>query len=64
MEIKHDIVQRKYDNKWAVWTQIDDPEADLDHYRRTGLPVPQKWVTIAVENTEEEAKKASKRSRI
>jgi hypothetical protein len=64
MEKKHEITQRKLDGKWVVWTQVDDPNADLDHYRRTGLPVPQIWVTIAVENTEEDAKRASKRSRI
>lgn len=64
MEKSHDIAQRKYDGKWVVWTQVDDPYADLDYHRRSGLPVPQRWVPIAVENTEEEAKRASKRSRI
>lgn len=65
MEHKHhDIVQRKYDGKWVVWTQVDDPDADLDYYRRSGLPVPQRWVPIAVENTEDEARRASRRSRI
>jgi hypothetical protein len=64
MEKKHEITQRAYDNKWVVWTQVNHPDADLDHYRRTGLPVPQKWVPIAVEDTEENAKLASKRSRI
>ena len=49
MEKKHDITQRKFDGKWTVWTQVDDPNADLDHYRRSGLPVPQRWVPIAIE---------------
>lgn len=61
---RHDISQRKGDGKWVVWTQVDDPEADLDYYRKSGLPVPQKWVPIAVEDSEDEARKASRRSRI
>jgi hypothetical protein len=64
MDKLHDIKQREYDKKWVVWTQVDDPDAYLDYYRRSGLPVPQRWVPIAVESTEEEAKRASKRSRI
>ena len=27
---RHDIVQRKFDGRWVVWSQIDDPDADLD----------------------------------
>jgi hypothetical protein len=64
MEKKHDISQRKFDGKWVVWTQVDDPDADLDHFRRSGLPVPQRWVPIAVENSREDAERASKKSRI
>ncbi len=64
MNKNHDIVQRKGDGRWVVWTQVDDPEADLDHYRRTGLPVPQRWVPISVCDNREEAEKASRRSRI
>ena len=64
MEKKHDIAKRQFDGKWVVWTQVDDPEADLDYFRKSGLPVPQKWVPIAVEDTEDDARRASKRSRI
>ena len=64
MEKKHDISQRKLDGKWVVWTQVDDPEADLDYYRKSGLPIPQRWDPIAIEATEEDAKAASRRSRI
>ena len=60
----HDIVQRAYDKKWVVWTQVDDPYTDLDYWRRNGLPVPQLWVPIAVAHTQDEAERASKRSRI
>lgn len=60
----HDIAQRKGDGKWVVWTQVDDPNADLDYHRRSGLPVPQRWVPIAVCDTKDEAESASKRSRI
>jgi hypothetical protein len=61
---RHDIVQRKFDGHWVVWSQIDDPDADLDYYRKSGLPIPQRWVSIYVAHTEEEARRASKRSRI
>ena len=64
MDKHHDISHRKFDDKWVVWTQVDDPEADLDYYRKSGLPVPQRWVPIAVCNSQEEAERASKRSRI
>ncbi|CAB4122912.1 hypothetical protein UFOVP29_97 [uncultured Caudovirales phage] len=64
MEKKHDICQRKFDGKWNVWSQIDDPEADLDYYRKSGLPIPQRWVTIYVGFTEDECKRASRRSRV
>ena len=61
---KHDIVQRKFDNRWMVWSQIDSPFADLDFHRKSGLPVPQVWVPIAVCYTEDEARRASRRSRV
>jgi hypothetical protein len=61
---KHDIVQRKFDNRWVVWSQIDSPFADLDWHRKSGLPVPQVWVPIAVCYTEDEARRASRRSRV
>jgi len=64
MEKRHEIKQRAGDKKWVVWASVDDLEADLDYYRRSGLPVPQRWVPIAVEDTEEDAKRASKRSRV
>lgn len=64
MEKRHEIKQRAGDGKWVVWASVDDPEADLDYYRRSGLPVPQRWVPVAVEDTEEEARRASKRSRL
>lgn len=61
---KHDIVQRAFDQKWVVWSMVDSPFADLDWHRKSGTPVPQTWVPIYVAHTEEEAKKASRRSRI
>lgn len=61
---RHEITQRKFDGKWTVWASVDDPSADLDYYRKSGLPVPQRWVPIAVEESEEEARKASRRSRV
>jgi len=64
MDKRHEIVCRAYDKKWVVWSQIDDPESDLDYYRKNGLPVPQKWIIVAVCYTKEEAERASRRSRI
>jgi len=64
MEKKHDIVQRKYDGKWMVWSQIDHPDADLDYYRKNGLPIPQLWIPIYVGYSEDEARRASRRSRV
>jgi len=64
MEKRHEIVKRAYDGKWMVWSQIDDPDADLDYYRKSGLPIPQRWVPIYVGFTEDEARRASRRSRI
>jgi hypothetical protein len=61
---RHDIVQRKFDGRWMVWSMIDNPDADLDWHRKSGLPVPQVWVPIYVAYTEDEARRASKRSRI
>lgn len=61
---RHDIVQRAFDKKWVVWSMIDHPESDLDWHRKSGLPIPQIWIPIYVGHTEEEARKASRRSRI
>ena len=61
---RHDIVQRKFDDRWVVWSMIDSPFADLDWHRKSGLPIPQVWVPIYVAYTEDEARKASRRSRI
>jgi|APFre7841882654_1041346.scaffolds.fasta_scaffold13004_4 hypothetical protein len=61
---KHDIVQRKFDGRWVVWSMIDSPFADLDWHRKSGLPVPQVWVPVYVAYSEDEARKASRRSRI
>jgi hypothetical protein len=47
-----------------VWSMIDSPFADLDWHRKSGLPIPQVWVPIYVGHTEEEARRASKRSRV
>lgn len=64
MEKKHEIVKRPYDGKYNVYSMIDDPDADLDYYRKSGLPIPRRWITIYVAFTEEEARLASRRSRI
>lgn len=64
MSKNHDITRRKFDGKWVVWSQVDDPNADLDFHRRSGTAVPQVWVPIAVEHTREAAESASRRSRI
>ena len=64
MEKRHEIKQRAGDGKWVVWASVDDPEADLDYYRKSGLPIPQRWVPIAVEDSREAAESASKRSRM
>jgi len=61
---RHDIVQRQFDSKWVVWSMIDSPFADLDYHRKSGLPIPQVWVPVYVAHSEEEARKASKRSRV
>jgi hypothetical protein len=61
---KHDIVQRKFDGRWVVWSMIDSPFADLDWHRKSGLPIPQVWVPVYVGYTEDEARRASRRSRI
>jgi len=61
---KHDIVQRPFDGRWVVWTMMDSPFADLDWHRKSGLPVQQVWVPIYVAYTEDEARRASRRSRI
>jgi len=61
---RHEITQRPFDGKWTVWAQVDDPDADLDYYRKSGLAIPQRWVPIAIERTKEDAEAASRRSRI
>lgn len=61
---RHDISQRAFDGRWVVWSMIDSPFADLDWHRKSGLPVPQVWVPVYVAYSEDEARKASKRSRI
>lgn len=60
---RHDIVQRKLDGKWVVWAMTDSPFADLDWHRKSGLPIQQVWVPIYVAFTEDEARRASRRSR-
>jgi hypothetical protein len=64
MDKVHEIVQRKYDSKWVVWSQVYNPTADLDYYRKSGLAVPMVWVPVAVEHTKEDAERASRRSRV
>jgi len=61
---KHDIVQRKFDGRWVVWSMIDSPFADLDWHRKSGLPVQQVWVPIYIAYTQDDAQRASRRSRI
>lgn len=60
----HDIAQRAFDGKWVVWSLINSPWADLDWHRKSGLPVPQVYVPVYVAHTQDEAERASKRSRI
>ena len=64
MSKKHEIRRRNFDGKYVVWSEIYDPKADLDYYRKNGLPVPTVWVPGAVELDMESAKLASQRSRI
>lgn len=64
MKKNHDIAQRKGDGKWVVWSLVDDPNADLDYHRKSGLPVPQIWVPVAVCSSRDEAEEASRRSRV
>jgi len=61
---RHDIVQRKLDGKWVVWSMVDSPFADLDWHRKSGLPIQQVWVPIYIAYTEDEARRASRCSRI
>ena len=61
---RHDIAQRAFDGRWVVWSMMDHPEADLDWHRKSGLPIPQVWVPIYVAYTEDEARRASRRSRV
>lgn len=60
----HDIVQRSFDKKFVVWSQVDDPFMDLDFYKKNGVPAPRVWVPIAVEFTKEAAIRASRESKI
>lgn len=60
----HDISKREFDSKFVVWSLINSPWADLDWHRKSGLPIPQVWVPVYVANTQDEADRASKRSRI
>lgn len=60
----HDISRREFDGKWVVWSLINSPWADLDWHRKSGLPVPQVFVPVYVAHTQDEAERASKRSRI
>lgn len=60
----HEISQRKFDGKWVVWSLVDSPFADLDWHRKSGIPIPQVWVSISVAHSEEAARRDSKRSRI
>jgi hypothetical protein len=55
-----DIVQRAYDKKFCVYIEQDDPNADVDFYKKNNLPVPQIWIPIAVTFTREAAVRASK----
>lgn len=60
---RHEISKRAFDSKYVVWSQIDSPFADLDWHRKSGLPVPQVWVPVYVAHTQDEAERASRRSR-
>lgn len=60
MEIK----QREFDQKFVVWAEIDQMDADRDWYIKNGLPVPQQWVPVAVTFTKDAAIRAMKQARI
>ncbi len=60
MEIK----QREFDQKFVVWAEIDQMDADRDWYIKNGLPVPQQWVPVAVTFTKDAAIRAMKQSKI
>lgn len=60
MEIK----QREYDQKYVVWAEIDNPDADRDWYVKNGLPVPNQWVIVAVTFTRDAAVRAMRQTKI
>jgi len=60
MEIK----QREFDQKFVVWAEIDQMDADRDWYIKNGLPVPQQWVPVAVTSTKDAAIRAIKQVKI
>lgn len=60
MEIK----QREFDQKFVVWAEIDQMDADRDWYIKNGLPVPQQWVPVAVTFTKDAAIRAIKQVKI
>jgi hypothetical protein len=60
MEIK----LREFDQKFVVWAEIDQMDADRDWYIKNGLPVPQQWVPVAVTFTKDAAIRAMKLSKI
>ncbi len=60
MEIK----LREFDQKFVVWAEIDQMDADRDWYIKNGLPVPQQWVPVAVTFTKDAAIRAMKQSKI
>jgi hypothetical protein len=60
MEIK----QREFDQKFVVWAEIDQMDADRDWYIKNGLPVPQQWVPVAVTFTKDAAIRAMKQAKI
>jgi hypothetical protein len=60
----HEIAKRAFDGQYVVWSRLDSPFADLDWHRKSGLPVPQVWVPVYVASNEDEAIRASRRSRI
>lgn len=64
MSKNHEIAQRAADQKFVVWAEIDDPDADRDFYYKNGLPMPQRWVAIAVTHTKDAAIRASRASKI
>jgi len=60
MEIK----LREFDQKFVVWAEIDQMDADRDWYIKNGLPVPQQWVPVAVTFTKDAAIRSMKMAKI